>query len=272
MLRILLVRGMIVGVVAGLLGFGMAKIFGEPQVDRAIAFETQLDEAKAAQEAAAAAAKTQGGQTKIGGMAAMPGMAPAANVELVSRHMQSSFGLLTAVVVYGASFGGIFALVYAFLLGRIDGVSPRGLAALLALGAFITIAIAPDLKYPANPPAIGNPDTIGPRTVLYVAMLIVSIGAMISAVMIGRGLIAKHGLWSACLVGAAVYVAIVLIAQLLLPDVNEVPEGFPAVALWRFRVANLGIQAVLWGSMGLLFGYLTERSLQSGRAILRPAH
>jgi predicted cobalt transporter CbtA len=260
---------MIVGVIAGLLGFGMAKIFGEPQVDRAIAFETQLDEAKAAQEAAAAA-KAQIGQTNVGSMAAMPGMAP--EEELVSRNLQSSFGLLTAVLVYGASFGGIFALVYAFLLGRIDGVSPRGLAALLALGAFITIALVPDLKYPANPPAIGNPDTIGDRTVLYVAMLVISIGAMISAVMIGRGLIAKHGLWNACFVGGVLFVAIVLIAQLLLPAVNEVPEGFPAVVLWRFRVANLGIQAVLWGSMGLLFGYLTERSLQSRRAILRPAH
>jgi hypothetical protein len=58
---------------------------------------------------------------------------------------------------------------------------------------------------------------------------------------------------------------------MLLPDVQEVPDQFPAVVLWRFRVANLGIQAVIWTTMGLLFGYLTERSLQVGRAVLRPA-
>jgi len=44
--------------------------------------------------------------------------------------------------------------------------------ALLALAAFITIALVPMLKYPANPPAVGNPDTIGPRTGLYLSMLV----------------------------------------------------------------------------------------------------
>ena len=48
-------------------------------------------------------------------------------------------------------------------------------------------------------------------------------------------------------------------AQLILPDVQEVPDQFPAVVLWRFRIANLGMQATLWAAIGLLFGYLTER-------------
>jgi hypothetical protein len=52
MVRTLLVRGMLVGIVAGLLSFGFLKIYGEPQVDRAIAFETQMDEAKAAADKA----------------------------------------------------------------------------------------------------------------------------------------------------------------------------------------------------------------------------
>src|SRR5215831_4367012 len=43
----LLLRGMLIGIIAGLLCFSFLKIVGEPQVDRAIAFETQLDEAKA---------------------------------------------------------------------------------------------------------------------------------------------------------------------------------------------------------------------------------
>ena len=48
MVRTFLVRGMLVGIVAGLLSFGFLNLYGEPQVDRAIAFETQMDEAKAA--------------------------------------------------------------------------------------------------------------------------------------------------------------------------------------------------------------------------------
>jgi hypothetical protein len=282
MIRTLLVRGMVVGVIAGLLTFGIGKIFGEPQVDKAIAFESEMDAVKEAQQQMASTASgTAGASTTQAGdaMAGMANMADAGSAthdhgdeELVSRKMQASWGLLTATVVYGAAFGGIFALVYAFALGRIGGVSPRGLAALLALAAFVAITVAPMLKYPANPPSVGNPETIGPRTGLYLSMIVISIGAMISAVLTGRSLLRKHGLWTASLAGGALFIAIVVVAQLVLPDVQEVPEQFPAVVLWRFRIANLGMQATLWGSMGLLFGYLTERSLQVRSGMLRPAH
>jgi predicted cobalt transporter CbtA len=281
MIRTLLVRGMVVGVIAGLLTFGIGKIFGEPQVDKAIAFESEMDAVKAAQQhmAADANAAPSTGQTgdTMAGMAGTGGDAAGHShggeeEELVSRPVQASWGLLTATLVYGAAFGGIFALVYAFALGRIGGVSPRGLAALLALAAFVAIALAPMLKYPANPPAVGNPDTIGPRTGLYLSMLVISIGAMISAVLTGRGLMRKHGLWTASIAAGALFIAIIVVAQLALPDVQEVPDQFPAVVLWRFRIANLAMQATLWTTMGLLFGYLTERSFQTSRAVLRPAH
>ena len=52
MVRTFLVRGMLVGIVAGLLSFGFLKVYGEPQVDSAIAFKSQMDEAKAAAEKA----------------------------------------------------------------------------------------------------------------------------------------------------------------------------------------------------------------------------
>ncbi len=53
----LLVRGMLVGLVAALVSFGFFKLAGEPSVDRAIAFESAMDEAKAKTEADEATAK-----------------------------------------------------------------------------------------------------------------------------------------------------------------------------------------------------------------------
>jgi phage tail protein X len=228
----LLLRGMLVGVIAGLLGFGFATFIGEPQVDKAIAFEAA--------------------------MYAAHGEPP--EPELVSREVQSSIGLLTAVVVYGAAIGGIFALVFAFAAGRVGRVEARTLSVLLALAGFLAITVVPGLKYPANPPSVGDPDTIGYRTALFFVMLAVSIAAMAAAVNAGLCLQRRLGAWNAALAAAGSFVAVILAVQLALPDINEVPQDFPAVVLWRFREAALGLHLVMWTSIGLCFGWLTERS------------
>jgi predicted cobalt transporter CbtA len=62
------------------------------------------------------------------------------------------------------------------------------------------------------------------------------------------------------LIAGAAIVLVIVIVQNVLPEINEVPEQISAVVLWRFRVAALGIQVVLWTTIGLLFGVLTERS------------
>lgn len=229
----LLVRGMLVGLLAGILAFGFAKVFGEPQIDRAIAFEEQ--------------------------MSAMHGDA---HEELVSREVQSTVGLLTGILVYSVSLGGVFALVFAYSLGRAGSIGPRGLAALLALAAFVAVILVPGLKYPANPPSIGDPETIGQRTKLFFLMLLVSVAAMVIAINAARKLIASRGVWSGSLLAVALYVVIVAVAGLLFPTINEVPDSFSAVLLWKFRVASLGIQIVLWTTVGLTFGWLAERKLK----------
>ncbi|MFS2160894.1 CbtA family protein [Pseudomonas sp. Pseusp122] len=235
----LLVRGMLVGLMAGLLAFGFAKVFGEPQVDNAIAFEAG-----------------QAHQHSHGDAAAEP-----EEQELVSRDVQSTFGLLTGVVVYSISLGGIFALVFAYSLGRIGKVGPRGLSALLALVAFVAVFVVPGLVYPPNPPAVGDPDTIGQRTRLFFLMMLVSVAAAVIAINAGRKFIARSGLWNGAIKGVAAYLVIVSVAAYLFPTFNEVPENFSPVLLWKFRTAALGIQLVLWTSLGLIFGVVAERLL-----------
>jgi predicted cobalt transporter CbtA len=250
MVRTLLVRGMLVGIVAGLLSFGFLKVYGEPQVDRAIAFETQMDEAKAAAE-------------KAKGMA-MSDEEP----ELVSRPVQAGIGLFTAVVVYSAAFGGLFGLAFAFAYGRVPGrLSPQSLSALLAAAGFVAIYLVPNLKYPANPPSVGDPETINMRTALYFIMIAISLAAMVGSAALKGLLVARFGRWNANLIVAACYIVIVVIAGLLLPVVNEVPEEFPAVVLWKFRIASLGAQVIMWATLGLLFGALTERAMDRGRRL-----
>lgn len=240
MVRTLLIRGMLVGFLAGLLVFGFAKVFGEPQVDRAIAFETAMDAAKMKADLA-------------------KGIHDEPEPELVSRANQASWGLLTGVMTYATAFGGLFALVFAFAYGRVSALGPRTVSALLALTGFISLYLVPNLKYPANPPSVGSPDTIGIRTALYFSMMVLSVAAMVGAAILRKRLLPKYGSWSAVLIAAAAYLAVVIVAAVLLPPINEVPADFPAVVLWRFRVDALGMQAIMWATLGLVFGALTER-------------
>jgi predicted cobalt transporter CbtA len=237
MTRILLMRGMLAGVVAGLLVFALARWIGEPQVERAIAFETSMDQAK--------------------------GEAP--EPEIVSRRIQSTLGLLTATVVDGTAVGGIFALVFALAYGRMPVTNPRALSAVLAALGFVTIAVVPALKYPANPPSVGNPETIGIRTGAFFLLIAFSVVAMILAVQIERRLHNRLGVWNAWLVAAIFFVAVIAVTSHFLPNFDEVPAGFPASLMWKFRVASLEMQLLLWGVLGFFFGWLADRDIAARR-------
>ncbi|MBW9107536.1 CbtA family protein [Paraburkholderia phenoliruptrix] len=244
----LLLRGMLAGIAAGLLTFAFARVAGEPQVNQAIALEEQAGDS--------------------GGAAHEHHHAPqAANAhehsheeELVSRDTQAGWGLLTGVVVYGAAFGGLFALVFAYAYGRAGAISVRALSAWLALGAFVALVIVPNIKYPANPPAVGSPETIGTRTGLFFLMIAISLTALVFSLKVRRRAALRFGAWNGSIVGALVFIAIIAVVQTSMPVIDEVPAGFPAALLWKFRVAALGMQAIMWTTIGLLFGAIVERS------------
>jgi hypothetical protein len=229
MTKDLLWRGMLVGVLAALLSTLFARTFAEPQVDRAIAFEAMH------------AAHDPGHHTDDG-------------PELVSRDTQKGAGLLTAMALYGAAVGGIFALVFAYGYGRWARTGPRSFALLLATGAFVLIVVVPALKYPPTPPAVGQHETVGLRTAAYFAMIALSIGMAVLAMKIRRVSLQRMDRFNASLCGAAAFVVGIAFSQLALPAIDEVPADFPASLLWQFRIEALGIQAILWTTIGVGFG------------------
>ncbi|MFD0076195.1 CbtA family protein [Streptomyces sp. NPDC127166] len=249
--RSLLVRGMLAGLIAGLFAFAVAYAVGEPPVNGAIAVE----EAKAAGEAPAGHGSHAG---HGGGTVAVE----AAEEEPVSRSTQSTFGLATGVLVYGVALGGIASLAFSFALGRIGRFSPRATAALTAAAAFTTVYLVPFLKYPATPPAVGNPDTIGKRTTLFFLMILLSVLLGIAALIAGRRLAPRLGNWNATLAAGAGFVVVTAVAFAVLPgNEDSVAVGFPAGLLWDFRLASLAIQAVLWAVFGIAFGVFAQKVL-----------
>lgn len=239
MLRNLLICGLIAGACAGLLATGFAELAGEPSIDNAISFEAR--------------------QAEAAGEAPEP--------ELVSRDVQSTVGLLTAAVVYGLALGGLFALAFGYVYGRVTRTSPQRTALWLAVSAFAVLFLVPFIKYPANPPGVGNPDTIGDRTLLKLAMMAISLLAAIAAVRVRRATSARVPPASATAIAGGAYIAIVVVAGLAMPAVQEVPRAFPATTLWQFRQASVGMNAVLWATIGLLFAAAVPH-VMAGRPVL----
>ncbi|WP_433454401.1 CbtA family protein [Streptomyces sp. CA-142005] len=244
--RNLLVRGMLAGLAAGVLALVVAYVLGEPNVDKAISFE----EAHSHEH----------------------------EMEVVSRSLQSTAGLATGVLVYGVAFGGIGALAFSFALGRVGRFGPRATALLLSGCALLAVYVVPFLKYPANPPSVGSPDTIGKRTALYFLMMLLGVLLAVAAAILGKRLAPRLGTWWATVAAVVAFTVVIGLAYQFLPVVNEVPKGFPATLLWRFRLSALAIQTTLWAGFGLVFGELAERLLNprpataAGRRTVPAAH
>ncbi|MBV6760577.1 CbtA family protein [Rhodococcus opacus] len=240
----LLIRGLLAGLIAGILAGVVAFVLGEPHIEAAIAIE----EATVAQEAQDHAAQ--------GGVEA--GSSHDEGDELVSRTGQR-FGLFLATSLAGLALGAIFAVV-AHYARRVTTLSGPVLGLTLATLAWLAIEAVPFLKYPANPPAVGDPDTMTQRTWLWLAAVLLGLLAVIASVFASKAVAAQEFLSVRIAAPVVTFLVVVTIGYLVLPTVNNVGDDFPAVLLWQFRLSSLATQATLWLVLGLAFAFLTERA------------
>jgi hypothetical protein len=270
----LIVRGVLAGAVAGVLAFIFARIFAEPVIIQAINYESGRDAVIAALDKAAG----------------VP--APPPGPDIFSRTIQANVGSGVGMIAFGAAMGALFAVAYALCLGRVGNVRPRSLALLLAGGGFLGIYLVPFVKYPANPPSIGHPETIQQRGGYYLLMVLASVALLIGAVWLGQRLKARFGTWNAALLAGAAFVIAIGVVMALLPQLGHLPfnehtygnhatetplpltnakgqivyPGFPADVLFNFRLYSVAAQLILWGTIGLIFAPLADRLLAPGPA------
>ncbi|GAA4490460.1 hypothetical protein GCM10023094_53840 [Rhodococcus olei] len=267
----LLVRGLLAGLVAGLLAGAVAFVIGEPHIEAAIAIE---EAASAPAEHAHGTAEPEEHAHDAGTDVQGHGESEAAASEghshgddaLVSRDGQR-VGLFLATTLAGLALGAIFAVV-AHYARRVTDVAGPVLALTLAGLGWLAIEAVPFFKYPANPPAVGDPDTINQRTWLWLAAVVLGLFAVAVATYVAR-LVAATGYLSVRVAAPVLaFLVIVGIGYVAMPGVNEVGPDFPATLLWEFRISSLAIQATLWLALGLGFAFLTERSgKQAERAL-----
>ena len=255
----MIARGVLSGAIGALLAFLFARLCAEPVIGRAIAFEDGRTDAENAH-----------GVHEHG-------------AELFTRDVQANAGLGFGVLIFGVAMGTLFAVLFCVAAPRAKGIGTRGLSVLLAAAAFGAVYLVPFVKYPPNPPAVGQSDTIGARTGWYLVLLLASVVLAIAAVWLARRLATRVGRWNGSLVAAGAYLVATAVVAVLLPSVDETPgplrdnsgaivyPGFPADVLYEFRLLSLATQLVLWATIGLVFATLAGRLLgerpSAGRAV-----
>jgi predicted cobalt transporter CbtA len=236
-----IVGAVVAGILAGLVASVLLTFTAEPVIDRAIALEESHHAAE-----------------------------PNAVVEpeIVSRTTQKGAGRFAAYGLGGAGYGVLFGVAFLALRRRRPADAafrPALVAGALLAGAF---TVMPFLKYPPNPPGVGDPATLSERQWKYLALIFLSLVVLAAAARLSRHL--RERGWSddgrLVAVGLAVVVPLGLLCAAL-PPFHD-PIDVPANLLWRFRMASLGGNLLLWSVLTVTFG---AAAVRRERALAAPA-
>jgi predicted cobalt transporter CbtA len=230
------------GIVAGLVASVLLSFTAEPVIDRAIALEEShhhAEEPNAATEP-----------------------------ELVSRTQQKGFGRFAAYGLGGGGYGVLFGIAFLALRRRPthpEDAFRRSLrAGALLAGAF---TVMPFLKYPPSPPGVGDPATLSERQWKYLALVFLSLVVLAGAARLSSRLRERRWLDDERLLAVALAVVVPLgLVCALLPPFSDAVE-VPADLLWRFRIASLGGNLLLWAVLAAGFG---AAAVRRERALARP--
>lgn len=235
-------RGALAGAAGGALAgvFGLA--FAEPVMDRAVRLESARAEAEQAAQGAA-------------------GQVAAQHAELFSRGTQH-LGLLVASLATGVALGLLFGLLYA-VLHRSDvtpGAGRDGWRRAWVLGGSASYAlyVVPFVRYPPNPPGVGDPGTIDVRARAYLAALVIGVLGVIAAARLAGDLL-RRGIRTSHRQLAVAGVLLATMALTFALPANTDALDVPAGLLWQFRVLAFLTSSLLWAGLTATFGLLAER-------------
>lgn len=221
---IVLISGCIAGVVHGLVNL----VVVEPYLDAAIGIENENLFAS--------------GEEKD---------TPEFWAEYYSYRAWQKGGQLLAGAVLGTSLGALFGIVFAYSKNALPGNHILKKSLVLALIMWATLYIIPFAKYPANPPTVGDPETIILRQTLYLSFVAIS----------GLGALGFYQVYKRvdkkilAFIGYAVFISAVFMAM---PD-NPDPITAPSSLLDGFRAASVVGVSAFWLAIGVLLGVLWQK-------------
>jgi putative cobalt transporter subunit CbtA len=171
---------------------------------------------------------------------------------VVSRPMQK-FGLVVGFVLYGLAWGALLGSLAYALAPQLAGKGKEYFLLAVVLGW--SVALFPLLKYPANPPGVGEAATIGYRQELFLAAIALSLVGMIGT-LAARHRLRRAGRRTAALIGAA-YAAYLVVIYAALPQ-NPDPVKADGEMVFHFRLLSFAGQVLFWTALGGAFSALAR--------------
>jgi hypothetical protein len=223
LLAVTIFSGAIAGTILAIINLGLV----EPYIDSAIALETQR--------------KISSGETVD-------------MAELVHYRVWQKGGAIAAGAVYGISLGALFGIVFAYGRKALPGDNNKKKALFLAGILWFVLYLMVAIKYPANPPAVGDPETIYYRQSLYVGYLAIS----------GFTALALAITWKRVQFGSKkilfplIYAAVMIVAYVVLPP-NPDKISISMDLIHTFRVVTALTIGLFWGILAIVFGSLWDR-------------
>jgi predicted cobalt transporter CbtA len=223
----------VAGLIAGAVISGFHSLLIEPVIERAITLEERLSH-------------TRG---------------EAHGEPVVDRGTQR-WGLVLGFLLYGAIWG----LMLGVLMYVAQGWRPATWTIVrygFVLGVLVgwSVALFPFLKYPANPPGVGETETVGYRQVLYLGFIGLSVVGTALAVglfrLLNRSSSAPsqgRGRWW---LAAALYVLYAAAIYAVLPG-NPDPVEMPTDLVWTFRLISFVGLMLFWMILGGVSGWFAR--------------
>jgi len=214
------------GAAAGVVHGGMNLIFVEPSLDQAIGIENQhLFATGQAEDNSEFWIKYDGYRT-----------------------WQKS-GQVLAGAILGISIGSLFGIVFAVSKKSLPGKTTIQKSLVLAGIMWLTVYFIPFLKYPGNPPGVGESETVVLRGILYLIFIALSGFGALGFYKLSKKLKTKKLI---AVIGYAVFIGVAFIAM---------PENTDTIALSMdlvdsFRIMSAFTVSIYWISLGLILGFL----------------
>ena len=225
LVAITLSSGVIAGIILALLNLGIV----EPTIDKAIALEVQKQ-------------ASSGENVNIS--------------ELIDYRYWQKAGAFAGGAIYGAGLASLFGVVFVYARNKLPGKNNKQKAIFLAGIMWFVLFLMVALKYPANPPAVGDPETIYYREILYVGYIMISGFAALGMAVIWI----KTRMNSKKIIIPLMYAAIMVTAYTVMPS-NPDKIEISMDLIQTFRILTTITIGIFWGILGIIFGSLWDNFL-----------